>query len=211
MNISTAQLEKLRRELDNHRSEIRRLEQKQAKLQSRIESVISRKGSKSRRVARAIQNPVHKAVNNSDPGALHAALAAGSDPNAQNRNGETPLLLAVYLPNNIQLVRTLLENGADVNLADKEGNTPLIVGVRDENLATIKELVQHGAEVNAANNAGDTPLTNAATWGSSKVVRFLVDHGAQIDKPDGAGLTPLELARQQGHGEIASFLRKSVR
>ncbi len=85
-------------------------------------------------------------------------LILGADVNAQDKDGQTPLIWA-FRNNNIDLVKTLIAAGADVNAQDKDGQTPLIWASlnRDNNLA--KTLVEAGADVNAANKNGKTPLS----------------------------------------------------
>ena len=49
----------------------------------------------------------------------------GADVSAQDKDGSTPLHLALSLWGNVDVARMLVERGADVSAQDKDGSTPL--------------------------------------------------------------------------------------
>ena len=55
---------------------------------------------------------------------IQALLAAGADPNIQNRNGVTALMIAASKGNN-SVATALLRAGADANILDNERETAL--------------------------------------------------------------------------------------
>ncbi len=90
--------------------------------------------------------------------AVKQHLAAGTDVNAKNQNGYTPLHKAVD-DGHKEIVELLITEGADVNAKEDGGGTPLhhaVLFVGDKELAEL--LTAKGADVNAKDNDGDTPL-----------------------------------------------------
>lgn len=77
---------------------------------------------------------------------VEALLAAGADIEERDKQGMTPLLLAVaggHLP----CVRALLAAGADINRPDPFGNTPLMTAFSHRRLPVFRELLRAGADV----------------------------------------------------------------
>ena len=141
--------------------------------------------------------------------------------NSRNRNGDTPLSLAVQ--RNIQRAgEFLLNRGADVFSAnnsdysplrlvlessnhsgnwllnskviqatDGSGNTPLHSAAEWKLVNAINLLVEKGADTNARNANGETPLYNGVKMDSPAVIEALVVKGAQYDIRDYLGNTPL--------------------
>ncbi|MBR2462030.1 MAG: ankyrin repeat domain-containing protein, partial [Spirochaetaceae bacterium] len=141
--------------------------------------------------------------------------------NSRNRNGDTPLSLAVQ--RNIQRAgEFLLNRGADVFSAnnsdysplrlvlessnhsgnwllnskviqatDGSGNTPLHYAAEWKLVNAINLLVEKGADTNARNANGETPLYNGVKMDSPAVIEALVVKGAQYDIRDYLGNTPL--------------------
>ena len=63
--------------------------------------------------------------------AVKQHLAAGTDVNAKNKIGSTPLNYAA-LKGHEEIVELLIAEGADVNARDKDGKTPFDVASNDE-------------------------------------------------------------------------------
>ncbi len=86
---------------------------------------------------------------------LRVLVSNGADINARNKDGISPLALAIE--NNIpEHIRFYAENGADINSMDTNGNTPLILALNSKSIPV--ELVVNGANVNVHDSAGNTPL-----------------------------------------------------
>ncbi|KAH7907159.1 hypothetical protein BJ138DRAFT_1014962 [Hygrophoropsis aurantiaca] len=97
-----------------------------------------------------------------------------ANPDAPSRNNRTPLFYATQkkIPNQLEIVRTLLNADADVDKADDNGTTPLmnaIVQLRDKNLVHL--LVEHNASVTAKNKRGKTPEILAKECGMEQDLR----------------------------------------
>ncbi|CAM1506122.1 Fc.00g057630.m01.CDS01 [Cosmosporella sp. VM-42] len=94
-----------------------------------------------------------------------------ADPNAQDREGRTPLHLAMG-PWMMQYLQYLLDKGADPNAQDKEGRTPLHLAT---NSSKIQFLLDKGGDPNAQDKEGRTPLHLATDpW---KIQLLLNDYG----------------------------------
>jgi ankyrin repeat protein len=124
------------------------------------------------------------------------ALAAGTLSRADE------LLLMGIRNNDIQMVRTALNNGADVNSKDNCGNTPLTHAVRSEcavfphsarNNTIVELLLQKGADPNAMRNAGFTIFADAACSNNYPLTRLLLSYGGNpnVMMPVGLGKIPL--------------------
>ena len=163
--------------------------------------------------------------------ATAACLAAGADVSARDREGNTPLLLAVRAggggtggspaSENPAVVTVLLEAGADANARDSARNTALhhasagkYVYVGEglyehvEIAAIVAALLAAGADVDARNGDGSSPLHNAATEECPETAAMLLDAGADIHARDSNGDSPLLLAARWGfrNPEIVEIL-----
>ena len=71
--------------------------------------------------AKAPGRSIHRAAMNGNIEAVKQHLAAGTDVNAKDSVGQTPLHFAA----NKEIAELLIAEGADVNVKDERGNTPL--------------------------------------------------------------------------------------
>ena len=90
-------------------------------------------------------------------------IDAGLDVDAQNSNGDTPLLLLckVKVANDrvpiaraqrsVELLEHLIARGADINARDAKWNTPLMVTLRCNKVRLADALLDHGADVRMYN------------------------------------------------------------
>ena len=78
------------------------------------------------------------------------------DPNTQESNGATPLLLFI-VPRQQDVTKILLEEDASVDLADVQNNTPLYVAAEANDVEAVRLLLEHGADPTLCNLNGKTP------------------------------------------------------
>lgn len=121
-------------------------------------------------------------------------IRAGADVNASDRNGNTPLHVAVFTGQD-GVVTLLLQNGAKVNVVNDLQETPLhwsaldgmsdpedyirLGGMKLNNRITIMALlIRAGANINAKDWAERTPLHNAYGIQEDAFVKALLSYGA---------------------------------
>lgn len=95
---------------------------------------------------------LHYLVRDRDFAWLNFLLARGARPDAQNRQGETPLTLAAQLgwTDGAEL---LLMRRANVDLSNSRGETPLILAVHKRDLPMVRLLLSKGANPKRTDNA----------------------------------------------------------
>jgi ankyrin repeat protein len=145
-------------------------------------------------------------------------LEAGSDLNARDEEGATPLLVAAEF-GCLGTVEMLLGRGADIEARDNDGNTPLIASACDCAEATmpdtfdvIKLLLEKGVNINARNTAGSTALMVASGGGVVKtdIVRLLIERGGELRIKNAEGQTALAIATKDGVSDVVSLLRNAA-
>ncbi|KAJ5987256.1 hypothetical protein N7451_011621 [Penicillium sp. IBT 35674x] len=105
--------------------------------------------------------------------ALPYLIRMGANINIRNRDGETPLIIALNTrhPFSKEAFKALIEAGADVNAADNNGNTCLSKAGDDLNL--IKLLIAHGAE------ASPSAILSALNHRQVEILEALLSHSGQ--------------------------------
>lgn len=146
---------------------------------------------------------IHKAANKGDLVAVKAFLLKGTDIDARDAYGRTPLM---YMVSDPESVRYLLAQGADANARDNQGETPLMKAAWVGQLASARALVEKGADVNARNAAGETPLMRAVR--NLDVVKYLVEQGADLNAKDGKGESVLLKASVSGRVRTVQYLKQ---
>ena len=105
----------------------------------------------------AAQDSIHIAASLGNIEAVKKHLAAGTDVNAKDQNGKTPLHYAAWKGHK-EIAELLIANGADVNAKDDKGGTPLHVAAWEGHTEVAELFIAKGADVNAKMEDGDTPL-----------------------------------------------------
>ncbi len=140
-------------------------------------------------------------------------LEHGADPNAQDQEGVTPLMLACrvnpdWASNPEGVIHALLEAGATVNQRDHQGRTALFDACQVRSSA-LSLLLAAGADANAEDHTGHTPLLMVVGSGCDEPdnVRALLEAGANVNARDADGKTVLDLAREQRASKTAKLLK----
>ncbi|KAL4911910.1 ankyrin repeat-containing domain protein [Aspergillus aurantiobrunneus] len=132
-------------------------------------------------------------------------LLYGSNVNAINHRGATPLYLAV-VERHIKVVERLVEAGADVNIATTLGEFALQKSVYKWDIEITRLLLKAGANVNQRDQHGQTAFHSAMNCNDLSLVQLLVDSGADISVADSAGETPLFFAASFGKLHLVNYL-----
>jgi ankyrin repeat protein len=142
-----------------------------------------------------------QAVFTDDLQALGDMLANGADPNVVERDGRSPLHIAVYL-NRREMIEKLLQTGARANDIQRDRASPLHIAVERGYLSFLPMLLLAGAEIDARDEEGQTPLYRAVVRGDETATGLLLRHHADPNVADNSGKTPL-------HGAVRVSLHQS--
>ncbi len=94
----------------------------------------------------------------------------GGNPNIADKDGVTPLVIAVNL-GFIEGVEALLDAGASVDVANGTGETPLISAIHRRDIPMIRLLLTKGANPDRSDNSGRSARDYAALQtGSSRIL-----------------------------------------
>ena len=148
---------------------------------------------------------ITKAIARNDIEDVKIHIKNGTDVNAQNSSGWTPLHYASvrgYLP----IARLLLDNRARVNIKTKSEKTALHFAA-DRNFTDLAVfLIERGAKVGTGDNEGWSPLHFAAVKGHTEMVRLLIEKGAEVNMQSKRGGTPLHEASASANAETINLL-----
>ena len=152
--------------------------------------------------AKAPDISIHKAAEDGNIEAVKQHLAAGTDVNAKDDDGYTPLDYAV--PAGKEETADLLRKHGGISGAEDSIHVAAIMG----KIEAVKQHLAAGADVNAKHMNGSTPLHWAAWEGHMEVVELLIAKGADVNAKNNKSITPLDAAITRSHTEIADLLRK---
>jgi ankyrin repeat protein len=148
---------------------------------------------------------LHSAVRKRLLIAAEVLLAVGTDINAKDKEGRTPLSCAA-LNGNEAVVRLLLEKGAELEAKDHYDQTPLSYAAENGHEAIIKLLLKKGAELETKDYYDRTPLSYATLNRHEAVVKLLLEKGAGLETKDHSDRTPLSYAALNGHEAVVKLL-----
>ncbi len=136
-------------------------------------------------------------------------IQAGANVNARDKNGGTPLLKAVIVPDaeNIsdllkvkaEIVRELLKAGADPHLRDRFGGSAWEQAIINNH----QELIDAFDKVRGVK---ETQLIDAATAGDMSTAKKMIEEGADVNYKDSDGWSALSEASLAGQVEVLKLL-----
>jgi ankyrin repeat protein len=146
--------------------------------------------------------PLHIAANLEEPDCVRLLLQHGAFPIALDREGWTPLEIAVLRDSrragDPDLVKQFLESADKdkVHQAAASGDTSLLESLleKDDVLARRRD------------SLGWTPLHWAVWHGQLETANLLLSAGAEVDAPDLSDLRPLDLASARGDADLVEAL-----
>lgn len=112
--------------------------------------------------------------------------------NLQDSNGNSPLHLAMMIPNNAAMIDLLRQKGADITLENKKGLTPLHLSVIQNDPKLVEDMMKKsGWQINQVSSNGVTLAHSAARYAATDVLNDLAQKGADFGLQTKAGDTPL--------------------
>lgn len=160
-------------------------------------------------------------VNSQDLNQIEFAISCGADINVAQKNGCTPLMLAIEptcgqkenmnyhstTAKTAEIVDFLINNGAFATVKDKSGETALIkaakLGVRD----VYTSFVAAEVDFNEQDNKGNTALANAVLFGDAWVVEQVLEGNPDRRIKNKKGLTAYDIAKRNQNEEIMDLVR----
>ncbi|XP_016997074.2 protein TANC2 isoform X2 [Drosophila takahashii] len=133
-------------------------------------------------------------------------LSRGAQIDARNRQGYSPLWLAVK-EGHWSVVEHLLQRGAllDEPLGETR-KTPLMIAAEEGHLELVELLLARGAEREAQDHEGFTALSWACLRGHLSAAKTLIEHGCNRHHEDHNGRTALDLAAYQGAASLVLYI-----
>jgi hypothetical protein len=104
---------------------------------------------------------LHVAALQGDLDAIRGHINAGSDLNAKDAYGSSPLIVAATF-GRPDVARALIDAGADITITNNEGSTPLHIAAFLCRTEIVQALLNKGADKTARNKAGRTALESVS-------------------------------------------------
>ena len=105
---------------------------------------------------------LHVAALQGNLDAIRQHIDAGSDLNAKDAYGSSPLIVAATF-GKTEVARALIDAGADMTITNNEGSTPLHIAAFLCRTEIVEALLDKGADKNARNKAGRTALETVSS------------------------------------------------
>jgi ankyrin repeat protein len=165
--------------------------------------------AKNRQLASAVEpvfngTALHRAAGPGHLELVRLLLENGANPNARDKNGQTPL----HMARTGAIVEILLRYHADITLRANDGMTVLhwacVAQIPGE--GAVQTFLSRGADIEARDQRGWTPLHWAAFSGATPTMTVLTSHRAQVNARANDGATPLYEAASQGHLDAVQLL-----
>lgn len=157
------------------------------------------------------ETPLLAAIDKSQCAAAEFLLQQRPNLNLEDKNGNTPLYLAVSRGDEaLALVNLLLDAGAQVDLGpmkgDNAGVTPLHIACATGANGCLETLLRRGASATKQIPSGATPLHTAAIGGDKKTIDLLCKAGGNVTALNADKRTPLHNCGITGNAKAAAAL-----
>lgn len=106
---------------------------------------------------------------------VRAALAAGADKDAVDREEATAILHAAR-GGHLDVVRALIAEGVDIDAQDQTCSNPFLFGCINDQLELVKIMAEAGTDLKRLTRMGGNGLTPSAEKGHLEVVRYLLEN-----------------------------------
>ncbi|GGG71927.1 ankyrin repeat domain-containing protein [Corynebacterium pelargi] len=122
----------------------------------------------------ALANKLFELARSGDPRTLAEYLDHGVDPNLQNHEGNSLLMLAAYSGNE-EALEVLIQRGADVDALNDRGQSPLAGAIFKKEQGVVEKLMQAGADPALGQPSA---IDTARMFGQDELVQRLESRGA---------------------------------
>lgn len=140
---------------------------------------------------------------------LHYLLDRGFEIDEADRNGRTPLMMAVDF-GNMEAARALILRGANINVANSEGMVPIQIAVKKGSADLVDLFIAKKANLNVVEErTGKSLLHEAALRGNSSIVNKLLAAGVPKNLKDKNGYTALSYALKYGNKTAVEILKQA--
>jgi len=151
-------------------------------------------------------SPLADLIENGRRDAAIDLIKKGTDVNAAQADGTTPLHWAAYQLD-ADLAHRLIDKGAKADTENRFGASPLSEAVKAANAPLVEMLLKAGANVDAPNQDGETALMLASRTGSLDVAKKLVASGANVNAIEQyRGQTALMWAAEGAFPDVTKLL-----
>jgi len=128
-----------------------------------------------------------------------------------DRDGFTPIHIAVNEPSDDNVVRALLASRANPNRKDSYGCTAVWTAAQQDSNDALSLLIASRGDINVADGHGRTPLHVAAYENSTGALQTLLDCNASVSQQDNNGCTALKYAEDSENATIESqYLLRTI-
>ena len=148
-------------------------------------------------------------------------IESGVDQNFVDKQGLTPLMHAVQLPDEKcrtrnNLLKLLLQHGSYVNIVDKKGRHVLsraCIDDREDIVRLLVNVAKQDVDLNLRDDDGNTPVMHSVRTGNATLVKFIVSelNKFQVDidvrKKRNLGAARCEASRKVNMLRLATLLR----
>ena len=136
---------------------------------------------------------------------LEVLLSSGAHVNHQDKDGRTPLFLAVKY-GRVNVVTCLIERGCEVNLGKFNQSNTLHLAAKKGNPEIVELLLNAGHNLDSVNWGGNTALLIACRFGHKLAVNALLSAGAKVNVCNKLGHYPLHYAAFAGDKDLVYML-----
>ena len=151
---------------------------------------------------------LHRATVENHKDSVEILLDKGAQVNLQDRDGCSPLYIAVAY-GHIEIAKILLTHKAQIDLVHKSGYSPLWIAVENNHGEIVQLLLDNGAQANLKVR-GRSLLHRALFLGKLPIMKQLLKEGADLNIPNNSGKTPLECAGLHNNKEAIAAIKTEL-